>query len=471
MRLQLVNAVLESMADGMNYVADDDVRMYLEEHYCQLPVFTLNETSGDVASRVAKLLTEMSARVTSLALLGAEVRRAIVAKNRYRITRENLSTAIGGTEILALDTIRKYDETVYAYVLNQLSDYLTAIRDIEPEQQTIKDASAFEAIMEDVLRQAPGLLPEVVASASPDCQVIDLNDVSKAAWPMLAEHRRFSATFNNVRAYLTEVGRVDAPLAKLLMAAGLIEATKDYEESDKEAVAARILNARDFIPSPETRTSLVCSLDLVDFLPVSSIEAESGDLIGLLIDNKIVSDNAESFSLTLDADWPTREFAISRSVKFASFMSPTEVPADDVAPLMTSRIVPDCVKQVIIERFDEFVPTDDQESLMAIASFADGKDEKLSVELVTRMAKAQVEPNLVLRVLQPQLAELTEAELVQILSEMGGDYATMSERNGKRPRLPNTEPHLALVKRMKLLGVVSSHDLKDGLIVAYMRRD
>ena len=470
-RLQLLNVAVTTMSDEVSYVANEAVRRYFEKHYTGLESFVSNETSAEVASRIARLLAANGARLASLSPLGKNVKKAVIARNRYRITRDNLITAIGGTQNLALDNIQECDPIVYAYVLEHLSDYLAALRESEPEPLTIKSATAFEPIIEDVLEHASDLLSEVVASASPDCQVSTLTDLSEAAWPILAEHLRFPATFGNVRAYIDVIGKVDASLAQLLMAAKAIVGSADSEESEVEAVGAKVLAARDFIPNPETRVSLVRSLNLAEFLPAASIEAESGDLIGLLIDNKIVSDNAESFALTLDTDWPTREFAISKSVRFASYMSPNEVPIDDVAPSMVSPIVPDCVKQVIIERFDEFVPPDDRASLTAIASFAVGRNETLAVELVIRMANAQVEPNLLLRILQPLLAELTEADLVQILSEMGGDYATMSERNGKRPRLPNTEPHLALVKRMELLGVVSSHDLKDGLIVAYMRRD
>lgn len=469
-RGQLLNAALESMVEGLNYVVDEDVRAYFEEHYSELPVFTSSGMNAQAASLVTGLLTEMGARLASLAPLGLEMRRAVIAKSRYTITRDNLLTAIGGTQDLALDHVREIDPVVYDYILDHLPEYLGALQETQRESPTVETVDAFEAIIEDVLEHAEYLLPQVVAAASSECQVPNLADVSEAAWPVLAEHERFSATFENIKAYIDTIGHVDAPLAHLLTAAASIEEATESEEVYRAAIAVSLLAARDVLADAGLRTNLVLSLGLEDWLPVTSIQPESGHLIGLLIEKGIIEDDAASFSLTFDTDWPTREFAISKSTQFSLFMSSTEVPSGDVSPLVASTIVSEGVKKEIVHRFDEFVPNDDRKALEAIALFADRYHERLTIDAVSRLATSRVESQIVLRVLEPLLPELEVDQLAPVLRAIGGVYAEVSARNSKRPRLPNTETNLALVKRLEELGVISSHKVLDDKISASMKK-
>jgi hypothetical protein len=193
-------------------------------------------------------------------------------------------------------------------------------------------------------------------------------------------------------------------------------------------------------------------------------------LIGLLIDKSIIADDPTSFALTLDTDWPTREFAISRSKQFSSFMTATEVPTGDVAQLMASSLVPDSVKVTVLDRVDEFVSTNNRRALTAIAEYANSKQKELTIELVTRMAVAGVESQLLLRVLEPLLAKLTEAQLVEVLQILGGGYTAASERNGKHPKLPNSAPNRALVERLRDFDLVSSYRISGGEITVHMRK-
>jgi hypothetical protein len=83
---------------------------------------------------------------------------------------------------------------------------------------------------------------------------------------------------------------------------------------------------------------------------------------------------------------------------------------------------------------------------------------------------AGVDRRPVLHLLQRLLASISLADLVPVLEALGGDYAVMSERNGKKPKLPNTESNVALVERLEQLGVVSSHKVSGDKIRVYMKK-
>ena len=470
-RLTLLDTALQNMRDEVVYEVDDHTRAYFEEHYADLPTFTSNVTSAEDAELLAKLLSTMNARLASLSSLGAEVKRSAIAANRYRINRANLVSAVNGrSQDLALDRIKDHDPVIYEYMLNNLAVYLDVLEETKDETATVVTVEAFRAIIEAVLVHADTLLPRVVATAAPECQIARLVDVSAAAWPVLAKQQRFPATMENVKAYIDTVGRIDAGLAQLLKSAGRIAPSDRIMPSDKEIVALSLLNAPDLLPDPRLRTKLVVSLGLEAPIPVASIQSEQGPLIGLLIDKGIVEDNPTSFALALAADWPTREFAISKSKQFVSFMTSTEIQVDDVAPLLASTHIPDHVKDELMKRVTEFVPEDHDKALTAIAQYADDRKLELSLDLVARLAAAHIDSELLMQVLEPLLPTVSENQLVEFLRTMGGDYADLSERNGKHPKLPNTEAHLSLVTRLEELEIVNSHTTSGKSIVAHMKK-
>jgi hypothetical protein len=469
-RSELINAALDAMVDGINYVADEDVRSYFEENYSELAVFTSDATSAEAASLISRLLASMEARLGSLTPLGIEVKRSVVAESRYTITGDNLVAAIGGIQDLTLDSIREHASIVYNYVLDHLPDYLNAIREIGTEPTTIRAVDAFEAIIEDVLEHAQGQLREVVASASPECKVVSLTGVPENAWPVLAEYERFPATFENATDYIASVGQLDASLAQILVATGSITVPTAVKESEREDLAASLLAASDVLPDADTRVSLVVSLGLSEWLPVALIRPEQGQLIGLRVAKEIIEDDAASFALALGTDWATREFAISKSKMFASFMTPTEVPVGDVATLLRSGSVPTAVKEAVVERMPEFTAGAIRATLTAVAEYAAQYVTILAIEDIARLATAQVPARLVVRLLESLLSGLSLAEVAPILESLGGDYAKVAQRNGKRPTLPNTTADLALVRRLEELGVVNTHNASGAKIKVNMKQ-
>jgi hypothetical protein len=467
-RIELADAALRAMTSDVAYVVGEDVRDFIRLNYEQLAAFTSAEAASPTAT-IAQLLRQMGVLLPRLAPLSPDVLPAVVEVGAYEVTRDNLTVALGDrSQCLALDAICTASPAVYRRALGDLQAYLTALHDGET---TVDDPGAFAGVIGDVLDAEPDAaqLSQLVASAGADCTVRALEDVATVAWPVLAECGRFQLTLENVDAYLEEF-ELDVHLAAFLTSAGRIEAQADAAEPVKQKVALAILQARAALPSPELRVKLAESLHLTQHIAAASIPAEEGKLIGDLLAADLVDDETATFARLASSDWVGREFAIQQSKRFASFMTPTEVPVQLVDRIMASDNIPSAVKDVLVDRFGEFTVEAPLRALEAVARYAVTANRGLPLEAVARLAAEGVRASLVVPLLQTHLASMDLSELAPILTNLGDDYSKLTEQNGKRPRLPMTEANRALVGRLHALGVVSSVDDVGGYIQVRMKR-
>lgn len=472
-RLSLFDLALGALGSRISYVVKGNgVREYIEEHFAELEVLTDAGTDEQVADRIVKLLVAADARIPSLAGLGDAVRIAAIASSAYAITRPNLEVAHGDANV-ALDQLRSGSEVVYRYALGDLDAYLAALRNGNPDALTVSAPNALAPVVADIAGKTPEALSAVLDGAVAGAEVTALASVPQSAWPSLADRSQFPATFGNVTAYIAAVGEIDVRLGARLAQARAIATPEDTTESDCLTLAGQLIAARTAIPDPAVRIALVESIHLPAGLPLGSVPAEKGSLIGLLIERVVIPDDAQSFALALNQDWSTREIAIGKSKQFVNFMTPTEVPVSDVASLMGSTVVSDAVKDVVLARADEFVPTHDRAALAALANHAlrGKKPETLPITLITRMATSGVASDLVVRLLEPVLATINETQLVAILAGLGGSYADVSARNGKqRKKLPDSPAGRALVNKLEALGIVSTQEVDGKSIKVNMKK-
>lgn len=473
LRVTLFNLGLGALEGRIAYaVKDNGVREYIEEHVADLEVLTGAGTGAQVADRVAKLFLAAGAKLPSLTELGDEVRSAVIASSAYVITRPNLEVAHGNVNI-ALDQLLGNSEIVYRYALSNLDAYFATIRDGNPDAPTVSEQDALAAVAADVAGKYPDALAAVLDGAVAGAKVASLTKVPQGAWPALADRSQFPATFGNVTGYITTVGEIDSYLGTLLAERGEIETPDEATEPDRQTLAGQLIAADQSIADPALRVALVKSLALAGQVPLAVVPAEQGVLVGLLIEDKLIPDDAQSFALAVSQDWSTREETISRSQEFVDYMSPTEVPLSDVPHLMTSSGVPNIVKDVVLARADEFVPTNDRAALTALANYAlrGRKPETLPIALITRMAMSGVASVLVVRLLEPLAATIDESHLVAVLAALGGNYVNVSARNGKqRKEVPNTPADAALIDRLEALGIVNTQKVDGKSIKVNMKR-
>lgn len=450
-QLELVDVALANLSSSAQRT-DARVVDYLRTHYAEFSVLT-NDGMSAQAERVGALFAEASITLPSLTPLSASARPSFVSRSLYDITHENLTLAIGNDETVALDVIRAANKTVYDYVLEHIDVYLGAI---EGSSAAVDTGEQFIAVLEELLEQGTPRLADVVERAAPACQVVDIGAISEGAWPALAMHQRFPATFNNVSRYVAALG-VDARLAPLLAAAGTLTEAESADEGEKTTLATTILAAREQLPATTLRADLVASMKLGSHLEIGEIAAETGDLFALLLKYDIISDTAESYAHLAATDWPTRRAFIRESEKFARYMTP-ELVQPDLAALLADNEIEDAIKRVIVEQSEAYAEVAGQRGLNELARLAVKHGHTIPSVVVQKMAQGGASAQYVVPLLEPHLGDLARADLFAILQELGGDYSKLTAVGRTALHVANTPSDRALLECLKQHGTVSSYD-------------
>ncbi|SFU14343.1 DNA-binding protein [Pseudomonas marincola] len=465
LRLELVDGALTHLTPLTQRI-DSSVSTYLSAHYVEFTALTSDATASSQAERIGVLFEDAGISVPRLEPLGRPVRISLVYLNLYQITYQNLTIAIDNTTTVALDVIRSGSKAVYDYVLRHLSNYLDAI---DGTSASIDANEHFLAVIEEVLSQEAPRLSDVIERAASDCEVTDLIKVSTGAWPALAEHRRFPATFSNVSNYVEALGWVDVHLAKVLTATTKIADANTAEEKSKAVLAFAILATADHLPSAALRAELVHSLGLEDYLSVDKITAEAGDLFALLVKYSLIADDAVSYGHLAGTDWPTRKAFIRESRKFSSYMTPALL-REDLAELLESGEIVSAVKNIVIEQAASYAEVADSRGLHELARFAIQSESELSPDVVQKMAQENVSAEQIILLLMPHLDVISRDQLFTILQFLGSDYPKLTEVGRSKLHVPDTLADRELLKRLQREKTVSSYDASKGVIEVNRKR-
>lgn len=467
LRLDLVDAVLLNLGTETKYRTDEAADTFLLERHSELSSFTSDSVPALRARQIAELFDSVGEVLPDLEVLGETVRSTFIQRSLYEITLANLTIALGSDTSLALDSISAANEVIYNYCLENLTEYLQAI---EGHFSTIDTADSFIRVIEDVIRVADSEELELVVSGAANvCIVTSLSEVEQEAWPVLAKHHRFPVTLANVLQYIESVGAIDVNLGELLSERRRIVEASSAGEDVKEALAYALIDATQFLPAPDTRAQLVESLGLKSFLNVDDIPAEKGDLFANLRWRNVIADDEESYARLSSTDWPTREAFIARSKKFWEYVTPQLV-QNDLSVLLLSDKVDDKTKRVIVSRADEFIDGAGTRDLSQLARHAIQTKSSVSEGVVVAMASGGVPSQYVVQLLVEHLGSISRDDLFAILESLGRDYAKLTAVGFDRPKLQNTPANDALLKRLKLEGIVKSYDSTSSMIKVYKRQ-
>ncbi|MGL6518302.1 hypothetical protein [Aeromonas caviae] len=458
-RLQLVDVVLMNLSTS-KLRTDSAVGKYLLTNYSELMALRSDTTTPIEAEHIGTLFANSGIKVPEMKLLGKQVCLSFVSRDLYEMTYDNLVIAINNTQTVALDVIRIANKTVYDYVLAHLDSYLGTIKGLSA---TIDANEHFITVIKEVHEQGGSGLDDVIECAVSDCRVMNLNDVPEVAWPVLAEHHRFPATFDNVSSYVAAFGTIDVQLAKILMSAGIITDIDTADEKSKERLAIAILAAKEILPSSVLRVDLVASLDLAEYLDIDNIAPEAGQLFPLLRRNNIIADEAESYEHLVTTDWPTRKEFINVSEKFVSYMTPGLV-GMDLAMLLTGDEINLEIKMAVIKQATEYAEIGGLRGLTELATFSSMNGHKLPPEVVLKMAQGDIEAQIIVQLLEPHLESIISGQLFTILSALGGDYSRLTNVGYDKPRIPNTPADCALLERLQRDGIVGKYDVNESPI-------
>ncbi len=454
LRVPLFNASLAGTKAAVDYVLDGAVRTFVEDNYEAMAVLSAGEENGEAVLAAVDILGRSGVRLNSLRPLSTAVAAAVVAGSLYEISVENLLIALNGPADLALDTIKDTDPTVYEYVLENVERYVPLV--IAARSSTIASPRRFIEILDDVDDRDTTVLALVARHAAATCMVQDIRDAKTALWPVLAREMRFPPTFANLAAYVEEIGLIDDALAVVLAGAGAVQEYEGAEEDEKEKLAVLILNASAVLPDPAARVRLVEQLHLENYIEVARINLEPGNLIGLLIRDRIINDTAASFESSLGFDWPTREFAILQSKAFPNYLEPAYVPSKDLGPLLTSTAIPAEVKRAVVGKLKEIGPGASPSALTEAAHYAKMDGLNLDEAAFGVLAEGKADPGTIVALLEPVLEALGYTAVENILKFMGQPYTDLTRLGGHHVRLPRNHEHLALARFAQVHGYAKS---------------
>ena len=466
-RALLFNASLVGSSGSLKYASSPSVKEYVEGHFEE---FEILATASDEASavRVAGLLKTFGVHFSSIAGLSQPLQTSVLHRHMYLPTRDNLIVGLGGDENLALDHVLKVNEHVYDFVIENLVEYLLITVD---DGFTIEEAADFIRIAQDMVAMNPEAAREVIGRAHPHIQVPDIQGVADDTWPALARWSRFPATFGNVKAYFDAYG-IDEDLSYVLSVPGEIRDHEEISEDIRAELAIDLLNSGEVLADPNLRISLVRSLALESGLDASRIPESSGELLGLLVEANLVDDDVSTYTSVLKGDWATREFFISKSSKFASFVEPGLMPTADLQRLMFSNLVSDEVKRAILARLAEFAVGASAEELLPAVNFAEATEAELSLGALMALAHSGVSGSHVVTLLAPVLPNLQLEEINALLGAMGLPYLRLTETGHEQVAVRANAAHQALLDRLIHEGQVSSYksDHNPELLKVYMKR-
>ncbi|WP_143466530.1 hypothetical protein [Lentzea kentuckyensis] len=450
-RPELVSAALQEAVSSRAYDLGNEVIKFIVDNYLDMDVFT---AMGDdaTAEKLVLLIREVSTTLPKLAGITDAVRKTVVREKLYDLTADNLRAALGVAGEVSFDRTRENSD-VYELCLDNPDAYLTAMEDDGPTDYTVLTEQALTEVLKHAASSwEPEQVRRLVASASPSSRLVNLGVVPPSSWPDLAAHHLFKATAENVWAYIENIGAIDASLAGLLRQSGRIDLDGAPDEITKQ-VAVKVLNAREVIAEASIRVSLVVSLELSVYISASEVQAESGDLLALLLEHDVVKGSIEVFTQFSAAGWTTLEPAIAKSSAFVEFMTP-ELVSSFVSELLTSGLVPEPVKDKVMNGLAEYVADDDFETLSAAGRRALAGRQVLPVGQVKRIAAATEDKDLVVRLLLLFSPLPPAIEIVNALAPLGEPYSFLSSHAKLGFVISGDEAHRTIFDHLKAAGVV-----------------
>ncbi|MFK0007013.1 hypothetical protein ACIQTZ_08165 [Paenarthrobacter sp. NPDC090520] len=454
MKRTLINAALSGAEKNIDYNLEG-LHPYIEENYTSMSVFTTEDESADLPSSLVKIMVSLGISFPTIEPLNQFFKQLAVEHSLYEVNQTNLQVAMDGHTNLALNAIKDRDVNVYNHVLNNATKYAKLIANTHPPTHTISSADRYIEILEEALALDITSAEALIPGASPDCAVVSLGDVSTDLWPALARNNRFLPAFSNLENYLHTVGSIDDALAALLNTTDKILDYEDESEDDKQALAVTILSADESLLAPEVKSRLVQGLELEDYVTIAHVEVAEGQLLGVLIRDGIVVDEAASFDAAVGLAWDTREFAIRHSRNFHKYMMPAHLPAKDLGPLMASGTVPENVKRAVIRRLPEFAPRAGRSALTEVASYAHRNQIELDEASLRILAAGKTDPLAFIDVLESALETLSTAMVMEFLELIGPPYRKLTQYGG-HVTLPRTGSHHALALFVENYGPASS---------------
>ena len=478
-QVNYVNIALQCASPDIDYDTSS-LKDFIQASYYNMTVFTSAYTDTPVDT-VATLMAQAGVKLKDVTVIEVDLRVCLIANNCYDVNLNNLKVVSGGYQP-SLDVLSGKKPSVYTYLLQSLEAYFAIIAEDKSGELSALVGSADTAkVIADVVKldvaastrpedlaaddaklddsEVFPLLSHLLASSGADWS-IDLDGIPSRCWPMLATHDRLAVTTSNLSKYINK-HRVDDDLVGQLKRHSTIEGgSTDLGDNEYIELAIAILGIKDEQIPVERRVELVASIG-GGSIPTHCVRPQEGELVGRLIEFDLIEDNSDAYRLVLNLDWPSREFAIASSQRFADYMDIYLV-GDDTLAIVQSHLVPAKVKQNIIDSISSYCSGMDVEDLTSLAEYAASQqDLTVDGDALSWLLDQGVKPNVVVPLLITGLDSLSDSDVRDIGTALGQPYSDLLEKGRQRVYVDAIAGVDKLLKRLKAVGEVTKY-VKDG---------
>lgn len=421
-----------------------DVKQAVESNYRDIGAI-YDPESAERANIVLQVVQATGAVLESLEPLNSAAREVAIRLRLFPITEANLRVIVP-TGPVALDVLRS-NKNAYGYAIDRIEDYL-AVMDASPETvHAVADPSLFAAVLTDAAKSSnAALLRRLIDNSNPKCRVPDLADVAAEAWPFLAASERTDPTFDNISAYLQEVG-MNEHLGSLLNKYKRITNSEGFSEDERREVAISVLAASKEIPSSATRVRIAASIE-PGFIEATSLVPEAGDLVARLLKRRLVADDANAFSNDLMVDWATLEATISASKKYATFVTPDVLDVSHIPSLLRSSIIPKETVLAVVSKISAYLTDATIPQVRAVARALVDTRWRLPYESLEALRSAGASTGQVISLIAARGDQLPLDQLKMLLRALGGDYVRIADGGRGRPTFTVEQAHEVVLNRL-----------------------
>ena len=470
-QVNYVDIALQCASPDVDYNTSS-LGSFVEAAYDDMTIFTSTDATKSVDT-IATLMTQAAAKFADISKIESSLREHLIDNGCYEVNSHNLETVSGGNQV-ALDILSRKQPSVYAYLLQSLEAYFAIIAgDESGELSALVGTVDTAKVLADVVKFniAASMRPE--NSAADDAKLgdseafpllssllelsggdwfIDLDGLPSGCWPVLAKHDRLAATALNLSRYIGGRG-VDNALIGLLEQRSAIESQGDTLSDDEYIeLSVAILGIKNEQLPVERRVSLVASMD-GGAIPTHRVAPQEGELVGRLIKAGLIADDSASYELARGFDWPSREFVIACSQRFADYMDISLV-GDDALAMVQSQLVPAKVKQNIINNISSYCSGMDIEDLTSLAkSVASQQDLTVVGDALIWLLDQGVKPNVVVSLLITGLDSLSDFDIRNIVMALGQPYSDLLEKGRPRVYIDAITGVGKLLERLKVTSV------------------
>ena len=445
-----VNIALSNLGAKRQRVSPE-ISDYLRMQYSSLSV-CVDQCEESVLDAVVDLFDDAGVKAPMLSSLSSDIAAKLIQRNLYDITRENLLHVVGGgSNSVALDVIKDFNDSAYDYVLQNLPDYLSILGDGDC---SVEGDDAFVSVISDLVDVDSSDIGCVIDKAADHCEVSDLNSVSPVVWPVLVSHRRCPTTWRNVTKYVSGLG-FDEGLICLLKRTRRISDVEDVSNLERKKFASHILASCDEVLDVELAVQLVNSLHLETPLDSDDVSFPTGAMLAGLLEGRAIADCPDSYRLLVSSDWESRKMYIVASSKFVTFMTPQLI-GGDLPAVLADKDIPRDIHENILKDVELYIHGASDDGMSLIAQRACEYEIPVPFSVLRDMVSAHVDVCYVLALLDPVLDDVVCQELFSFLNGLGGVYADLTEVGHHVVRIPNIRGSKKLLDRLKDCGTVST---------------